>query len=301
VNGYGERCGNANLSAIIPNLQLKGDFDCIPAACMSGLTDTARRIAEIANVTLPSGCPFVGSSAFAHKGGMHIDGVTKVSRSFEHVDPESVGNERRFLMSEVSGRSTIINRIRRVDPSLTKDSPQTQEIMARLKELEHQGYQFEGAEASFDLLVRKLLGRYRPFFTLDQYRIICEQPFSSEGLSASAMIQIKVSGQNEITAAQGDGPVNAIDRALRKALTVFYPRLGDVHLTDYKVRVLEPQSATAAKVRVLIETTDGEDIWTTVGVSTDIIDASWIALVDSIEYKFTKDAENGVGDNKKEK
>ena len=290
--GFGERCGNANLSSIIPNLQLKSDFLCVPEDRMHFLTDTAREIAEISNVILASSSPFVGSSAFAHKGGMHIDGVTKVSRSFEHVDPETVGNERRFLMSEVSGRSTIITRIQKVDPTLTKDSPETREIMAKLKELEHEGYQFEGAEASFELLIRKLLGRYKPFFALDEYKIICEQPFSSEGFSSSAMIQIKVSGEKEITASQGDGPVNAIDRALRKALMVFYPRLGEVRLTDYKVRVLEPQAATAAKVRVLIETTDGDDIWTTVGVSTDIIDASWIALVDSIEYKFTKDFES---------
>lgn len=288
--GFGERCGNANLSAVMANLELKRGIRCLPEGHLPLLTQTARRIAEIANIPLSSGKPYVGTSAFAHKGGMHIDGVNKISRSFEHVEPYSVGNERRFLMSEVSGRATILNKIRQIDPSLDKDSPQTARIMARLKEMEHEGYQFEAAEESFELLVRKELGCYRPFFELRQFKIIGDQPVPEGVYSSTAMIQVTVDGRTEITAAQGDGPVHALDTALRKVLLGFYPSLSQVHLTDYKVRVLEPQSATAAKVRVLIESTDGDDVWTTVGVSQDIIEASWIALVDSIEYRLTKDA-----------
>ncbi|WP_341877907.1 citramalate synthase [Defluviitalea saccharophila] len=289
--GFGERCGNVNLSTVIGNLQLKKNFDCIPKEQMCTLTQTARRIAEIANVSLSDRMPYVGKSAFAHKGGMHIDGVSKASHSFEHINPELVGNERRFLMSEVAGRSTILSKIQKVNPNVTKDSPETKEIIDRLKELEHLGYQFEGAESTFELIIRKQLGKYRPFFELDHFKIIGEHPAGNEDFSSSAMIKVNVDGQVEITAAEGDGPVNALDKALRKALEVFYPALKEVHLTDYKVRVLDTKEATAAKVRVLIESTDGEDIWTTVGVSTDIIEASWIALVDSIEYKLIKDIE----------
>ncbi|MBM7684673.1 MAG: 2-isopropylmalate synthase [Epulopiscium sp.] len=289
--GFGERCGNVNLSTVIGNLQLKKKLECVPQEQMVNLTQTARRIAEIANVTLSDSMPYVGKSAFAHKGGMHIDGVSKASHSFEHVNPELVGNERRFLMSEVAGRSTILSKIQKVNPDVTKDSPETKLIIDRLKELEHLGYQFEGAESTFELIIRKQLGKYRPFFELDHFKIIGEHPAGNEDFSSSAMVKVKVDGKAEITAAEGDGPVNALDKALRKALEVFYPNLKDVHLTDYKVRVLDTKEATAAKVRVLIESTDGEDIWTTVGVSTDIIEASWIALVDSIEYKLIKDIE----------
>lgn len=288
--GFGERAGNANLSAIIANLELKRGIRCVPDGHMPLLTQTARRIAEIANVPLSNGKPYVGAGAFAHKAGMHIDGVNKVSRSFEHIDPSAVGNERRFLMSEVSGRSTILKKIRKIDPTLDKESPKTAKIMERLKKMEYEGYQFEAAEESFELMVRKELGLYKPFFELRQFKIIGDQPVSEGVHSSAAMIQVTVDGCTEITAAQGDGPVHALDTALRKVLLGFYPALSKVHLTDYKVRVLETQSATASKVRVLIESTDGSDVWTTVGVSTDIIEASWIALVDSIEYKLTKDA-----------
>ncbi len=290
--GFGERCGNANLSILLPTLQLKKHCPCIPETELGRLTHTARKIAEIANVSIPHGMPYIGKSAFTHKGGMHIDGVSKNTASFEHIDPELVGNERRMLMSEVSGRSMVLKRIHRISPEMTKDSPETKAIIARLKELEMEGYQFEGAESSFDLVICKHLGKYKPFFELDHFKVIGEQPPLQEGLSSTAMIKIKVSGNDEITAAQGDGPVHALDRALRKALEVFYPVLRDVHLTDYKVRVLNSRDASAARVRVLIESTDGEDAWTTVGVSTDIVDASWIALVDSIEYKLLQQTEN---------
>jgi 2-isopropylmalate synthase len=289
--GFGERCGNADLSTVIPNLQLKRGYECIPAQNMPTLTPTARQVADIANIVLHSDKPYVGSSAFAHKGGMHIDGVLKQSDSFEHVQPHAVGNERRFLMSEVGGRTTVLAEIKRIDASLGKDSPETRAVVTRIKELEHFGYQFEAAQASVELLIRKVLGRYKPFFTLEHYKIIGEYPPVSNDDSASAVIKITVGDRSEFTAAQGNGPVHALDVALKKALTVFYPSIKDVRLTDYKVRVMESRDATASKVRVLIESTDGADLWTTVGVSQDIIEASWLALADSIEYKLTKDNE----------
>jgi 2-isopropylmalate synthase len=290
--GFGERCGNANLSILIPTLQLKKQCVCIPRKNLRQLTHTARRIAEIANVSIPHGMPYIGKSAFTHKGGMHIDGVSKNSASFEHIDPELVGNERRMLMSEVSGRSMVLRRIHTISPDLNKNSPETKAIITALKELEMEGYQFEGAESSFDLVIRKHLGKYKPFFELDHYKVVVEQPPVQMGLSSMAMVKIKVSGNDEITAAQGDGPVHALDQALRKALEVFYPVLREVHLTDYKVRVLNSRDASGARVRVLIESTDGKDAWTTVGVSTDIVDASWLALVDSIEYKLLQETDN---------
>ena len=258
---------------------------------MIRLTLTARHLAEVSNVALNTRLPYVGKSAFAHKGGMHVDGVIKVPSSFEHTKPEKVGNERRFLMSELSGRSTILDKIQRISPELKKNSKETQMIIDHLKELEHKGYHFEAAECSFELMVRKYLGKYKPFFQLENFTVIEEQPTENSDISSSAIIKVNVDGKQEMTAAEGDGPVNALDKALRKALEVFYPELKEMHLTDYKVRVLNPEEATAAKVRVLIETTDGKDIWTTVGVSTDIIEASCIALVDSIEYKLLKDIE----------
>ncbi len=286
--GYGERCGNTDLSVAIPNLTLKMGHECC-AGRLHTLMETAVRIAEISNVTIRGSKPFTGGSAFAHKGGMHIDGVSKLSRSFEHIEPELVGNRRRFLMSEVSGRTTVLEKVRGFAPELKKDSPETAQIVERLKELEHQGYQFEAADASFELLVRKLLGRFVPHFSLDLFRTTGEYPAPHGEMQSSAMIQIQVDGKNETTASMGNGPVNALDLALRKALMVFYPQLEKMHLTDYKVRVLEANSATAARVRVLIESSDGERVWTTVGVSTDIIEASWYALVDSIEYKLNMD------------
>jgi 2-isopropylmalate synthase len=289
--GFGERCGNANLSTLIPGIELKLGLRCLPERSLATLTSTARCIAEIANIRIPHGMPYVGKSAFAHKGGMHIDGISKDTSSFEHIAPESVGNERRFLMSEVAGRSMILKRIQTVSPELTKGSKETKMIIRKLKELEMEGYQFEGAESSFELVIRKHLGKYKPFFELDHFKIIGEQPSSVKEMSSSALIKIRVDGTEEITAAEGDGPVNALDRALRKALEVFYPVLSEISLTDYKVRVLDSKEASAARVRVLIESTDGVNMWTTVGVSTDIIQASWIALVDSIEYRLMQDQE----------
>jgi 2-isopropylmalate synthase len=290
--GFGERCGNADLSTIVPDLQLKRGYDCIPAESLKRFTPAARLISDIANIHLHTDKPYVGSSAFAHKGGMHVDGVLKYTASFEHVPPESVGNERRFLLSEVGGRTTVLSAVRSIDPKLKKDSPETKAVIAKIKELELYGYQFEAAQASVELLIRKMLGRYKPFFTLELYKTMGDHPAISADECAAAVIKVRVGGKSEITAAQGDGPVHALDLALKKALSVFYPSIRSVKLIDYKVRVMESRQATASKVRVLIESTDGGDIWSTVGVSHDIIEASWIALSDSIEYKLTKDMES---------
>ncbi|TCT16331.1 2-isopropylmalate synthase [Natranaerovirga pectinivora] len=290
--GFGERCGNANLSTIIGNLQLKKGYHCIPEENLETLTSTALFVAEIANIVLYDKEPYVGRSAFTHKGGMHIDGVNKASHSFEHINPELVGNTRRFLMSEVAGRSTILKKIAKIAPEITKDSEEAKQIIDRLKELEHEGYQFEGAESTFELIIRKHLGKYKSFFELENFKIIGEKPAKDSKFSAYAMVKVNVDGNEEFTAAEGDGPVHALDIALRKALEVFYPQLKEVHLTDYKVKVLDSKDATAGKVRVLLTSSDGKNVWSTVGVSSDIIKASLIALVDSIEVKLLRDLEN---------
>lgn len=289
--GFGERCGNAALAAIIPSLELKLNLCCLPEGRLERISELTRRVAEIANVSVPDGMPYVGIHAFAHKAGMHADGILKIRRSFEHVDPAKVGNDRRFLMSEVGGRSAIAERAKKIDPTITKEHPVTAAVAARLKTLEAEGWQFEGADASFELLVRRELGKYQPLFSIERYRVVSEHPASEATTCSNAWVKVKVDGTTEIAAAEGDGPVNALDGALRRALERFYPELGRVRLSDYKVRVIDGNDATAAKVRVLIESTDGETAWTTVGVSSDIIDASRTALVDSIEYKLIRDIE----------
>ncbi|HKM32112.1 MAG TPA: citramalate synthase [Oscillospiraceae bacterium] len=287
--GIGERCGNANLSTVIAGAQLKLGFNCVPVQSMPRLTSVARYIAEVANISISDNMPYVGKSAFAHKGGMHVDGVSKCSRSFEHIEPQSVGNERNILISEVAGRTAILMRLSEVDPTLTKESPETQQVIDMLKQLEHEGYQFEAADASFELRVLKQLKRFKSFFEIENFKIIGEKCEDGIGNLSSALIKIKVGEQYEITASEGNGPVNAIDKALRKALEVFYPSLGKVRLIDYKVRVMNTGAATAATTRVLMESTDGEEVWTTVGASADIINASMVALVDSMEYKLYKE------------
>lgn len=289
--GFGERTGNANLSTVIADLELKSGMKCLPEGKIAELTPTVRRIAEIANISLDNGMPYVGTNAFAHKAGMHIDAVTKNPLSYEHVPPESVGNERVFLMSEVAGRSLIIEKIHKFDANITKSSPVVTEIVNKVKQLEHDGYKFEGADGSFELLVRKIIGKYQPFFKLHYYKTMGEQSLYNGAACSFAQLKIEVDNQIEITAGEGSGPVHALDTALRKALERFYPNVSAIRLTDYKVRVLDSQSATASKVRVLIESSDSTEDWTTVGVSTDIIEASWLALVDSIEYKLIKDFE----------
>lgn len=285
--GFGERCGNANLSTIIPDLRIKRGYACLPESSLPLITPTARRIADIANFTISGQKPYIGYSAFAHKGGMHIDGVTKLSSSFEHISPELVGNSRRLLMSEVSGKSTLMGRINKIAPELKRDNPQVDAIITKLKELEFAGYQFEAAEESFELVIYRTLGLLPEFFELEYFRITGEQPAGE--WPSKAIIKIWVDGTAEITAAEGDGPVHALDLALKKALVGFYPSLSKVSLTDFKVRVLDSDATTAAGVRVLIESTDGEHYWSTVGVSSDIIEASFRALSDSIEYKLMLD------------
>ncbi len=289
INGIGERCGNANLCSIIPNLQLKLDLNCIPQANIAALTSAARFVNEIANMPFNEKAPYVGNDAFSHKGGMHIDAVSKNPISYEHINPEQIGNVRHILVSEVAGRSALLAKINAVDTSLNKDSPETKRILEHLKTLEHEGYQFESAESSFELLVHRLLGKHRPLFTLKEYKVSTHAP-SVDGINSTATIRIAVGEQEETTVAEGDGPVNALDKAVRKALERFYPAIKDVKLIDYKVRVLDSDKATAAKVRVLIESADSQTSWTTVGVSTDIIEASWRAMLDAIEYKLMRDA-----------
>lgn len=289
--GFGERTGNANLSTIIGDLQIKMGYECIPQENIKMLTPIAKRIAEITNISLEAGMPYVGANAFAHKAGMHIDAVLKNPAAYEHIEPESVGNARVFLMSEVAGRSMIIEKIQKFEPSIKKDNPVVKEIVDRMKELEFEGYQFEGADGSFELLVRKIIGKYQPFFKLHYYSTSGMNPRPEKGVNACAQLKVEVDGQIEVTAGEGDGPVNALDIALRKALGRFYPAVEQMRLTDFKVRVLDGKSATASRVRVLIESTDGTDSWTTVGVSEDLTEASWLALVDSFEYKLIKDIE----------
>ena len=286
--GFGERCGNANLSTIIANLQLKKDYELVPMEKMIMLTSIAREVAEVSNTIIEDGTPYIGKNAFAHKGGMHIDGVSKASHSFEHISPENVGNEREFLLSEVSGRSTILEVINRVDKNIDRNSEETKGIIERLKELEYQGYQFEGEKATFELVIRKYLGKYKPFFDLVYFDV--KGNYIGKKYYSTAVVKVMVKEQVELKVAEGDGPVNALDKALRMSLERFYPELKEMHLIDYKVRVLKgEENATAAKVRVLIESSDGKNSWTTIGVSTDIIEASWIALVDSIEYKLIQE------------
>jgi 2-isopropylmalate synthase len=285
--GFGERCGNANLSAVIPGLQLKRGHEVLEEDQLKNLTRGAREINNIANIPLANQLPYVGRSAFSHKGGMHIDGVAKVARSFEHIPPEEVGNRRRYLMSEMSGKTSIFAILQRVDPSLERNSETSGKILEKLKALEKEGYQFEGAESSFELVIRRFLGLHEPAFEIEYFKTIDES--TTAALSASSIIKIRVKGQEEITAAQGNGPVNAMDLALRKALLKFYPCLDRMKLKDYKVRVLDGDNTTAAKVRVLIESTNGVQTWGTVGVSTNIMEASLKALVDSIEYNLLKE------------
>jgi len=287
MNGIGERCGNANLCSIIPNLQLKLGLNCIPQDNITALTHVARFVSEVANMPFNDKAPYVGNDAFSHKGGMHIDAVNKNPISYEHINPEQVGNIRHILVSEVAGRGALLNKLQQIEPSLSKDSPDTIRVLEQLKALEHEGYQFEGAESSFDLLMHKLLGKFEPFFSLKQYNVIILEP-SANGLNSSATIHVNVNGKDASATAQGDGPVNALDKAMRIALEPFYSAINDIKLVDYKVRVLDSSQATAAKVRVIIESTDQHTSWTTIGVSTDIIDASWLALKDALEVKLMR-------------
>jgi 2-isopropylmalate synthase len=283
MNGYGERCGNADLCAVIANLQLKMGMECISPAALTRLYETSHIIAEVANMIPPDRQPFVGRSAFAHKAGYHLDAVMKRPDTYEHIPPESVGNQRRLLVSDQAGGSAVVDKASRLGIDITKNSPQTRQILAHLKQMEHEGYQFEGAEASFELLLRKIINKHEPKFKLDSYRVLAEKR-GDERILAEAVIRVIVNDQEQYMAAEGDGPVNALDNALRKALQQFYPGQKDVKLTDFKVRVVNVGAGTASKVRVLVESSDGKDSWSTVGVHENIIEASWQALSDGVEY-----------------
>jgi len=282
--GFGERCGNTALSALIPSLQLKMGAYCIPNENLIRIGELTRRVAEIANVIISDDMPYIGAHAFSHKAGMHTDGVLKTQKSFEHIDPLQVGNTRHLLMSEVGGRSAIADRVKKIEPSVHKDHPVIISLAEKLKKLEAEGWAYEGADASFEILILQELGRYTPLFKIEAYRVMSEHPTGGAIACSHAWVKVLVGETSEVAAAEGVGPVGALDSALRRALTRFFPNLAKMRLEDYKVRVIDGKDATSAQVRVLIESTDGQRNWNTVGVSADIIDASRAALVDSIEY-----------------
>jgi 2-isopropylmalate synthase len=287
INGYGERCGNVNLCSVIPNLELKMGYSCLPSGGLRLLTETSHYISEVANVVHSSQQPFVGMSAFAHKGGIHVSAVSKNPSTYEHVEPELVGNARRVLVSELSGVSNLKYKAKELNIDLPLDTPESKKIIKKIKDLEHKGFQYEGAEASLELLLRKGLGQFEDYFHLESFKILMEKR-ENNGIVSEAMIKLKVGQETVHTAAEGNGPVNALDNALRKALEEFYPDIKGIHLSDYKVRVLNEKDATAATVRVLIETMDQEGSWSTVGVHENIIEASWQALTDGITYALYK-------------
>jgi 2-isopropylmalate synthase len=289
MNGYGERTGNCNIVTVIACLALKMGVDCIPKENVRHLRELSIFVDDLANIRHDIRQPFVGATAFAHKGGIHVNAVEKVSRSYEHIEPESVGNRRRVLVSDLSGRSNILMKAHELGMDLNKDTPEVREILQELKRLEHEGYEFEAADGSFHILVQKLLKRHKAFFNLLAYRVIMDRQ-GKDGVSiCEASVKLEVKGKTVHTVAEGDGPVNALDSALRAALTKSYPAIAQVRLVDYKVRILDSATGTAAKTRVMIESTDGTDTWGTVGVDDNIIEASWEALVDSVEYKLFKD------------
>ena len=291
INGYGERCGNANLCSIIPNLKLKMGIDCITDAQLKKITEVSRFVSELANLPHYKYLPYVGESAFAHKGGVHVSAIRKSDVTYEHVPPEKVGNRQRVLISDLSGESNILYKAAEFKIDIESKDPKVREILDNLKQLENQGFQFEGAEGSFEILIKKALGQHKKFFELMGFRVIVEKS-EEEGPSISeATIMVRVGDSVEHTAAVGNGPVNALDNAIRKALEKFYPELKEVTLLDYKVRILSPKDGTGAQTRVLIESGDGKSKWGTVGVSENIIQASWQALVDSIDYKLLKEKE----------
>ena len=290
INGYGERCGNANLCSIIPSLRMKMGLNCIREDGLMRLTGISRFVSETANLVHREEMPFVGNHAFTHKGGVHVNAIMKNPRAYEHISPETVGNRRRIVISELSGTSTVLQKALERGVDLRRDDPRVKEILDRVEELEKNGYQFDDADGSFEILLRKAMGSYRSFFELEGFRVFVEKK-GSERCISEATIRVLINGVEKFTAAEGDGPVNALDNALREALLPFYPSLKEVHLVDFKVRVLDAESGTAAKVRVFTEFSDGNETWGTVGVSENIIEASWQALLDGIEYKLMREEE----------
>ncbi len=291
INGYGERTGNANLCTIIPSLELKMGFKAIPDGALKQIRALSLFMDDLVNVRHDSKAAYVGGSAFSHKAGMHVNAVQKNPVTFEHVPPESVGNERRVLISDGSGASSVLLKAIELGVDLKKSSPEVKEILDSLKELERQGYVYEAADASFRMLVQKVLNKHKSFFELEGFRVIVEKDDANAPCVSEASVKVRVGGEVEHMVAEGDGPVNALDRALRKALMRFYPEIEKVQLSDFRVRILDPEEATAAKTRVIIESGDGEETWGTVGVSGNIIEASWEALVDSVEYKLFREEE----------
>lgn len=283
INGYGERCGNANLCSLIPNLQLKLGYDCIQGEQMAHLTEASRSISEIVNLAPDDHAPFVGLSAFAHKGGIHVSAVERNPCTYEHIEPASIGNRRRIVISDQAGLSNVLVKARSFGIELDRHHPACRQILQRLKELENQGYQFEGAEASFELLMREALGQRHPLFEIKGFQVHCDKG-REERVNSLATVKLAVNGQDILEAAEGNGPVSALDAALRKALMKFYPAIDQFYLADYKVRILDGGAGTSAKTRVLVESSNGLIRWTTVGVSTNILDASYLALVEGLEY-----------------
>lgn len=289
INGFGERCGNANLTSIMPGLALKMGLDFTAADRLERLTEVSRFVNELANLPHNKYQPYVGAASFAHKGGIHVSAVKRSPLTYEHITPEKVGNIRRILISDQSGRSNVLHKAKKFGLDLDSSDPLVTTILKRLKDLENQGFQYEGAEASFELLMRRAMGSLPNFFELKGFRVINQKETVEGETKAEATIQLEVAGEMVHTAAMGEGPVNALDNALRKALTSFYPQLDEMWLSDYKVRVLSSEHGTGARVRVLIESSDHKSQWGTVGVSHDIMEASWQALVDAISYKLHKD------------
>jgi 2-isopropylmalate synthase len=294
INGYGERCGNANLCSIIPTLKLKMGIDCITDKQLARLTEVSHYISELANLAPTPYAPYVGLSAFSHKAGYHVDGVTKWPDAYQHIDPARVGNEKRVVVSELSGKKNILYKAKELGLDLPPEGKEAKDLLARVKFLESRGFQYDNAEASFELLLHRARAGYKPPFELVDFMVVVEtkrRPSTrkeTEEMLSEAMVKVRVGGEIIHTAAEGNGPVNALDAALRKALLQFYPSLAQVKLVDYKVRILEESTGTESQVRVLIESTDGTDEWHTVGSSTNIIEASWLALVDGLEYWLIK-------------
>jgi 2-isopropylmalate synthase len=288
INGYGERCGNADLISVIANLQFKMGKKCLPSESIRQLTNLSHYVSDVANVPPLNSRPFVGRSAFAHKGGVHVSGIVKNPAAYEHIDPELVGNHRRVLVSDLAGKSNVEYKARELGIDLSKNDAVSKKIVHEVKLMEDRGFQFDAADGSLSLLIKKAIGEFVAPFNLETFSVITSRTENNPCLS-QATIKISVAGEEELTAAEGNGPVNALDHALRKALTKFYPQIKDMHLVDFKVRTLEGSEGTGAGVRVLVDSSDGEEVWSTIGVSENIIEASWQALVDSIQYKLSKE------------
>lgn len=286
INGYGERCGNANLCSLIPNLQLKLGYTCLQDNQLAGLTQASRFVSEVVNLAPDEYAAFVGRSAFAHKGGIHVSAVERNPLTYEHIQPEKIGNSRRIVISDQAGLSNVLAKARTFGIDLDKNNPAARQILQRLKALESEGYQFEAAEASFDLLMREALGKRQQLFEIKGFKVHCDLVQGIESLNSNALATVKVAvnGKDILEAAEGNGPVAALDAALRKALVNFYPQIAEFELTDYKVRILDGHSGTAAKTRVLVESRNGQQRWTTVSVSTNILEASYQAVVEGLEY-----------------